>query len=116
MSSSYLNPAEQERVGMATKQPLSKKDYYRYIVSAEWSLVKQRYLASKLPKDCYCCGKLHGTYRVEFHHRTYKRLGCERLLDIVPVCRDCHQGVHDLNKSGRFTLWKATNKAKKKKA
>lgn len=99
---------------MSNKVSLSRKDYRSYIVSAEWRAVKDRYLKSNLPKDCYCCGKLYGTYSIEFHHRTYKRLGCERLIDIVPVCRNCHQLTHDLKLSKKLNLWAATNKAKRK--
>lgn len=89
--------------------PLEKKDYHSYLQSDDWRELKKRYLSSKLPKSCYGCFKPYGTYRVEFHHRTYKRLGCERLLDIVPVCRSCHEKMHNEHSLGR-TLWDSTNK------
>jgi hypothetical protein len=99
---------------MPNKIYLSRLEYRSYIQSNEWMLVKKRYLNSKLPKDCYCCGKKYGTYKIEFHHRTYKRLGCERLLDIVPVCRECHQGIHDMKSMKLISLWSATKKIKRK--
>lgn len=44
--------------------------------------------------DCFVCGKLDGTYRRDFHHLTYARLGKEKLDDIVPICHTpCHRDV-----------------------
>ena len=68
--------------------------------------MKRRYLQSNLSKHCYVCATPWESSFV-FHHRTYKNLGCERLLDIVPVCRPCHDEVHDrVNKGAQ--LWRAT--------
>ena len=36
------------------------------------------------------CG--HPWYQL--HHRTYSRLGRENLLDLLPLCRDCHELTH----------------------
>jgi len=68
-------------------------EYYAYLRSDAWYEVKLRYLQSKLPKNCYICAAPWSNAFV-FHHRTYKNLGCERLMDIVPVCRPCHDIVH----------------------
>jgi 5-methylcytosine-specific restriction endonuclease McrA len=70
-------------------------EYYAYLRSPEWADVKRRYLASKLPNWCYVCADLLVRGTCEFHHRTYQRLGNETLWDIVPVCRGCHERVHD---------------------
>lgn len=73
-------------------------DYNTYIKSDAWRAVKARYWASKLPKVCYVCGTKK---RLDLHHRTYTRLGHERLDDLIPLCRTHHQSVHDLLKNRR---------------
>ena len=32
--------------------------------------------------------------RLTVHHPTYERLGAELLVDVVIVCRDCHNEIH----------------------
>ena len=86
-------------------------EYYAYLQSAAWREVKQRYMIGRLPKDCFRCRIPFGP-GFEFHHRTYKNLGCERLTDIVPLCRPCHQIVHDGQKLSGQHLWKATTKSR----
>jgi len=79
--------------GMAT---VSRAGYYEYIRSDAWRAVRRRYLQSKLPKHCAVCLKPWENSFV-FHHKTYKNLGCERLMDIAPVCRPCHELIHKLD-------------------
>ena len=81
-------------------------EYYTYIRSDAWRAVKQRYLGSRLSKHCYICAAPWASSFV-FHHRTYKNLGCERLMDIVPICRPCHDAVHARVSKG-VQLWRAT--------
>lgn len=64
--------------------------YRDYMKSAEWAEVRRRYRASKLPQHCLTCGSKELT----LHHRTYKRLGAERLTDLVPLCWEHHQELH----------------------
>lgn len=59
-------------------------EYYAYLRSDEWRDVKARYMASRLPKECYVC-RSQWNRNFHFHHRTYKNLGAERLMDIVPA-------------------------------
>lgn len=40
---------------------------------------------------------------VDLHHKTYKRLGEERLTDLLPLCRLHHDLAHDLEQEGRQT-------------
>ncbi len=65
--------------------------YAQYLASDHWKEVRRRYKASDLPQDCLGCGES----RVDLHHRTYTRLGFEQLTDLIPLCRECHQKVHD---------------------
>lgn len=76
--------------------------YRAYIQSAEWRAVRERYWSSKLSKNCFVCDspRVPGMY---LHHRTYKNLGAERLMDLVPVCPDCHAFIYALHSD---TFWK----------
>lgn len=74
--------------------------YLDYLKSDHWNAVKSRYYQSKLPRRdkfgrpvCEVCG----TYgRLDLHHKSYKRLGHEKLHDFALLCRDCHHELHDL--------------------
>lgn len=93
-------------------------DYHEYLKSPEWRAVRQKYLDSRLSSDCQGCG---ASWRpdFEFHHRTYKNLGRERLMDLVPLCRSCHQAVHDLFNSDQKWknkgLWYATREVTRRR-
>ncbi len=84
--------------------PVTKAGYKRYIKSAQWAAVKQRYRASKLPQVCRVCG----ARRVDLHHRTYDHLGHEPLRDLVPLCRADHQALHGLQRVLRVNVTVAT--------
>lgn len=95
--------------------------YYDYINSKEWQKKRKDFYSSNLYKqikgegkwNCYCCQA--SNVPLDLHHRTYKRLGNEHIgIDLVPVCRNCHNEIHKLEKSG-VQLWKATKKIKNKR-
>lgn len=67
-------------------------NYQEYIRSGAWREVKRRYRASRLPQTCFVC---NGSV-VDLHHKTYKRLGRERLTDLLPLCRAHHAAAHNL--------------------
>lgn len=69
--------------------------YEEYLDSERWRQTKQQYYASDYPKHCLVCG----WHEVELHHRTYVRLGKEELFDLVPLCREHHQQLHEMIKS-----------------
>ena len=94
------------------RKELSKGEYYSYICSDSWQIVRKRYRESKLLKICYCCGA--DDEPLDLHHKTYKRLGSERLTDLCKVCRSCHRKIHELAKRKRIPLWSATKQIRKK--
>lgn len=105
-------------MSVSGRRTVGRAEYRSYIQSAAWRRTRDRYWASKLPTDCYCCG----TQRrpgFHLHHRTYKNLGDERLMDLVPVCPSCHDEIHALYDSGpewkRKGLWYATQRVRKRK-
>lgn len=93
-------------------QELGHATYGDYLRSEHWADVKRRFWASRLAKHCLGCGATSG---LVLHHRTYKRLGAEHLGDLVLVCRDCHQDIHNIEDADSINLWGATNKALRRK-
>lgn len=94
----------------------SKKAEYRnvYLNSEHWEDVKRRYRESKHPWVCYVCGT---TVHLQLHHKTYERIGCEELTDLIPMCKDCHFAVHRYlvkykNKNMGITLLNAHSRYK----
>lgn len=79
--------------------------YREYLASDHWRDVKRRYWDSKLPKHCGGCGATKG---LQLHHKTYKRICAERLMDITPVCRACHEGIHDFEHASGKHPWQST--------
>jgi hypothetical protein len=89
--------------------------YNEYLKTEHWKILKREYYASGLSKICHRCNKSNIPY--DFHHRTYKRLGNEYLIDIIPMCRSCHYESHDILKSktsSRTNIWNVHKKGKKK--
>jgi 5-methylcytosine-specific restriction endonuclease McrA len=87
-------------------------NYRAYLASDHWSDLRRRYWQSRLPKCCYACGsKGH----LDLHHRTYKRVGNERLTDLTLVCRECHQRIHEREKSAGAHVWVSTKKIRRER-
>lgn len=88
--------------------------YKEYIESIHWKLLKERYLISGLSKRCYKCNSKEVPY--EFYHRTYKRMGKEKLTDIVPMCLKCYEVILDTKHNLTEKSWNVPRKKGKKKA
>jgi hypothetical protein len=102
---------------------MSKKiKYYEYIRSEAWQRKRRQFYSSNMFKcfkgegkwNCYCCGI--SNVPLDLHHRTYKRLGKEKInIDLVPVCRTCHDEIHLLIETRNFHVWGATKSVRKRK-
>jgi len=79
--------------------------YETYMSSEAWKRTKAHFLAVYGQRGCKACGR---TDEIALHHRTYDRLGAELMDDLVAVCPTCHQGIHDLHRTRRFSLEQAT--------
>ena len=62
-------------------------DYYEYIASREWALIKNKVKARADGACERCCQK---TARIQVHHLTYERLGRELMSDLQGLCPACH--------------------------
>ena len=66
------------------------KKYQKYLNSKYWKRLKSKYYEIR-PKKCSVCGNSYP----ELHHLSYKNLRKESSSDLVPVCRTCHQNIHN---------------------
>ena len=77
------------------------KTYEEYLKTKHWRIKKMKKLASfkkkhKVKKKfCECCGKKS---TICLHHKTYERVGKERLSDLVYLCMKCHEETHIIAK------------------
>jgi hypothetical protein len=79
--------------------------YKNYIRSSAWDRRKVAYYAHH-PKVCRACGSKE---EIHLHHHTYARLTHEIDDDLVPLCKNCHELVHDYSRANpKWTLTKAT--------
>jgi hypothetical protein len=83
---------------------LGYASYDEYLRSAHWRDLRARYVAKFGPLECFVCGT---PVSVQLHHCTYERIGCELLIDVVPMCRSHHRGLHNFCKHHRVSLIEA---------
>ncbi len=78
--------------------------YEKYLLLPWWDYVRSR----TLRRARGCCELCKDKAAVQAHHTTYERIGCERLDDMVALCRTCHQHVtsNGLGKLSRRDLLK----------
>ena len=64
-----------------------------YLKSLKWNTIRKQILA----RDHYTCQNCGiSNVSLEVHHITYARFENESPADLVSVCRDCHQDIHNL--------------------
>lgn len=67
-------------------------NYYAYIQSEEWAELR----SAKLLESNHRCEECGRRTKLQVHHKTYERLGCERLTDLTVLCEGCHEKAHNL--------------------
>jgi hypothetical protein len=93
-------PTLSKRQKQFLKRQLTKsgfKSYRSYLRSDHWKELTDRYRASKLSQVCLVCWDPN----VDLHHKTYKRVGEEKLTDLIPLCRFHHDLAHKLEQEWR---------------
>ena len=71
---------------------LTHMNYMSYLNQPHWKKTARR--RRKLSGNrCDKCGA-NGCI-LEVHHLTYKRLGRERMSDLMTLCSECHDKVHN---------------------
>lgn len=64
--------------------------YREYLRSPYWR-ARRRQAIHAAGHRCHRCP---ASARLEVHHRTYLRLGCELPADLEVLCGDCHASAH----------------------
>ena len=88
------------------------KNYTEYLKTEHWKNVKLRMMKSKYEYKCNCCST---KTLLQLHHKSYKRVDCEHLTDLIWLCSKCHKELHETYTS-KNSLWSASRKLRKKKA
>ena len=81
--------------------------YTAYIASPEWGAFRAAYIARHGALVCTACGSPR---RVQLHHRHYRTLGHESPDDVTPLCKSCHENVHNAARQGGTVLAAATDR------
>lgn len=68
------------------------QEYVDYIQSEDWKAIAEERKRIDGNK-CVLCGR---SDNLQVHHRSYKNLGHEDVMnDLVTLCQDCHEFVHE---------------------
>ncbi|MCX0396192.1 HNH endonuclease [Clostridium perfringens] len=70
-------------------------NYKSYLKSKHWKLKKDEYF-SVYKKECAICKK---NKKLNLHHKTYDNVGNELLEDLVLLCEECHNKIHNCSQS-----------------
>jgi hypothetical protein len=65
--------------------------YRDYLCTEHWYSVRRNALAAA-GRRCQLCNAADQV--LDVHHRTYERLGKEKLSDLIVLCRSCHERHH----------------------
>ena len=88
-------------------QDFSRDTYVNHLMSEKW---KQTKLTRLLIDDFKCkqCNKPITAETSHCHHITYQNLGDEGMKDVVSVCPQCHNDIHEFygKNAGSYPLLK----------
>lgn len=83
---------------------LGAKDYHVYMGSKRWRKRRRRYYATN-PNRCFMCGSKE---EVTLHHLNYERLGIEKDSDLMPLCWEHHEELHNVIGGSKRNMEKET--------
>lgn len=78
---------------MRTAEELRRLSYKDYLKTVHWKAMKDKALA-RAKHRCQVC---NSSEKLNVHHRTYDRLGEEKLSDLTVLCRVCHSKFHGVD-------------------
>jgi hypothetical protein len=90
---------------------LNKEEYQIYLKSPHWIGLRNDLRGRDEYKSCFICN--YKPYELEeetddyvqkivLHHCTYENIGREKDSDLVPLCEDCHDLLHFLDRNTNF--------------
>jgi 5-methylcytosine-specific restriction endonuclease McrA len=65
--------------------------YQEYLHTDHWGSIRRNALEAA-DRRCQLCNATDQI--LDVHHRTYERLGKEKLSDLIVLCRSCHERHH----------------------
>lgn len=75
--------------------------YAEYLLTRHWIVFREQVLKYWNWSCCLCCSPK----KLEVHHRTYERIGSEKLTDCVVLCSTCHRKVHGKMADGNLAWY-----------
>lgn len=72
------------------KDYYKRMPYYRYLNTPHWKHMREIKLL-EIDNRCQIC---YNSTQLHVHHRTYERLGHEKLTDLTVLCKECHDLFH----------------------
>jgi len=80
---------------MEYKVKYTRKEYREeYLNSEEWISLRNTILGTE--PNCQCCTKKAN----DVHHLVYRNLVDIKVTDLLPVCRECHNLIHEAIRDG----------------
>lgn len=64
--------------------------YDAYLRTDHWQRVRK----AAIERADHRCQLCNAKAKLEVHHRTYERRGCERDNDVIALCANCHEEFH----------------------
>lgn len=91
-----------------------RERYSQFMASAAWRRRRAAWYAAHLSTtgerpSCAICNSCWRLGVDDLHHRSYDRLGAGRDEDLVPLCRSCHDTVHEVIESS--PAWRRMSRA-----
>lgn len=87
--------SKKKRRGKSSAETRERTDwtgrYREYLQSRQWR-AKKKIAYDYHGRKCHDCGAERG---LEVHHKTYKRLGREKMKDLEILCGACHRIRHE---------------------
>jgi hypothetical protein len=72
------------------KVKYNQKEYRtEYLNSNEWKSLRNQVMKTK--PSCQCCDNIAS----DLHHMVYRNIVDIKITDLLPVCRDCHNLIHE---------------------
>ena len=77
------------------KENLTPKQFHEaYLKTGKWAVLRIK----ALTRDDYTCQGCLEKKAVQVHHITYENIGNEFCFELISLCDDCHEKIHDSDK------------------
>lgn len=75
----------------AELERLKRLPYREYLKTKHWKQTRRK----RIRKSRYRCDRCGARGRLQVHHKHYRSLGREVMVDLETLCVPCHQGKHE---------------------